>query len=158
MEDNKNYICKLLNDGTVEIIDYIGSEETVEIPSTIDEYLVTRIGDNAFAGCRSLTSVTIPDSVTSIGDNIFDIDRDVFDMDPYEIADCHKSRVITCSKNSPIYNDIKEQSEEYGFKLNTVDVLMHEADDILKDDYTPSSEDSKGDKELFRTVDDELSI
>ena len=30
-----------------------------------------RIGDDAFWGCISLTSVTIPDSVTSIGDYAF---------------------------------------------------------------------------------------
>ena len=41
------------------------------IPSTINGYPVTRIGDGAFVWCSGLTSVTIPDSVTSIGEWAF---------------------------------------------------------------------------------------
>ena len=32
---------------------------------------VTSIGDGAFFGCRNLTNITIPNSVTSIGNNVF---------------------------------------------------------------------------------------
>ena len=43
------------------------SATSVTIPETIDGYPVTRIAWEAFYGCTGLTSIVIPDSVTSIG-------------------------------------------------------------------------------------------
>ena len=49
---------------------------TVTIPKTVTidgiVYSVTRIGHGAFEGCTSLTSITIPESVVSIGSDAFD--------------------------------------------------------------------------------------
>ncbi len=61
----------VLDDGTVEITGWSGSETELEIPSALYGKKVTRIGDRAFAFCDSLTAVTIPDSVTSIGEDTF---------------------------------------------------------------------------------------
>lgn len=43
----------------------------VTIPSKINGYLVVGIGDKAFKDCDLLTSVIIPNSVTSMGDAVF---------------------------------------------------------------------------------------
>ncbi len=55
----------ILDDNTVEITNYFGSAETLEIPATLDGHKVAGIGSCAFMN-DSLTSVTIPASVTFI--------------------------------------------------------------------------------------------
>ena len=41
------------------------------IPSEIDGYPVTEIAKSAFKNCDGITSITIPDSVTTIGEEAF---------------------------------------------------------------------------------------
>lgn len=45
---------------------YLGSIERITIPDS-----VTYLGDSAFSGCGSLKSLVLPDSITSIGDGAF---------------------------------------------------------------------------------------
>jgi hypothetical protein len=53
---------------------------------------VTTIGNGAFEGCESLTSVTIPDSVTSI--------------EAGALSDCQSLTSINVDTNNPIYSSI----------------------------------------------------
>ena len=55
----------------ITITGYTGPGGAVNIPSTITDLPVTRIGDEAFRTRTSLTRITIPSSVTTIGDSAF---------------------------------------------------------------------------------------
>ncbi|HRI15823.1 MAG TPA: leucine-rich repeat domain-containing protein [Verrucomicrobiota bacterium] len=57
--------------GQITITRYTGAGGAVDIPSTINGLPVTRIGENAFYGATSLTSVTIPNNVMGIGAGAF---------------------------------------------------------------------------------------
>ena len=88
-----------VSDGEATITDYTGSATDLTIPSTLDGYPVTSIGDWAFAWCVSRpTSVAIPDSVTSIGDWAFAycevlpsvaIPDSVTSIGDYAFSDCY---------------------------------------------------------------------
>ncbi len=59
------------DDKTASITHYFGSETNLTIPSKIDGYTVTSIGEDSFENCTSLKRVTIPDSVTEISNYAF---------------------------------------------------------------------------------------
>lgn len=56
---------------TVTITKYTGTESTVILPSTINSWPVTKIGEAALKDNTTITSVTIPASVTEIDSNAF---------------------------------------------------------------------------------------
>ena len=66
-----DYDYRVLNDGTVEITDYKGSDTNLVIPSEIDGKKVTSIGEDAFFDCPSLENVNISDSIKTIGSGAF---------------------------------------------------------------------------------------
>lgn len=61
----------VLADGTAEITNYKGSYTDFVIPSNIDGYTVTSIGQYAFNYCHELTNIKIPNTVTNISRSAF---------------------------------------------------------------------------------------
>lgn len=80
----------LLNDGTVSISEYTGSDKNVNIPSVINKRKVTEIGFSAFYNCKTLESVNIPNEVIVI--------------DNYAFLDCENLKNVTLSNNIHIIN------------------------------------------------------
>ncbi|MCX6867415.1 MAG: leucine-rich repeat protein, partial [Verrucomicrobia bacterium] len=58
--------------GAATITGYTGYNDAVTIPSLLEDLPVTAVGDSAFYE-SALTSIMIPDSVTSIGDYAFEV-------------------------------------------------------------------------------------
>ena len=74
-------------DGTITITGYTGPGGAVTIPNS-----VTSIGNNAFDECTSLTSITIPASVTNIGESVF--------------VACENLTAITVDALNPAYSSL----------------------------------------------------
>ena len=63
----KDFEVRLLDDGTIEVVKYIGNNKKVnEFPK-----YTTSIGISAFKGCIDLTSIEIPSNVTNIAKGAF---------------------------------------------------------------------------------------
>ena len=53
------------------LISYDGDSASLTVPEEIDGHTVTAIDDKAFAGCKTLGKVTLPDSINYFGEEIF---------------------------------------------------------------------------------------
>ena len=58
-------------DSGIIIVKYEGSSSSVTVPATIDDLPVIRIGDSAFEGNTTVTSIDLPDSIQTIGTRAF---------------------------------------------------------------------------------------
>ena len=60
-----------VSSGDATIVGYDGTPLIVSVPSTLDSYTVTAIGESAFGSELTLLSLTLPDTVSTIGDKAF---------------------------------------------------------------------------------------
>lgn len=71
--EENGFTYNVLDDGTVEITRYTGTDAQITIPSEIDGKSVTSIGDQAFISCTEITSVVIPEGVKKSGDMLLQV-------------------------------------------------------------------------------------
>lgn len=69
-----DYSYEILNDGTLSLYQYEGTDTNIVVPDTIDGRKVTVLGNSTFQYCTQasdIESVTLPDSLTTIEKNAF---------------------------------------------------------------------------------------
>jgi len=71
-DQDGDYVYTVTADGEAQIAMYMGDGVNVTIPSTLGGIPVTSIGNGAFSyRCPNVTSISIPQTVTSIGTSAF---------------------------------------------------------------------------------------
>lgn len=70
-DNTKNFSYNVIDSDSVEIAGYDDSKTEVIIPESVNGKKVVGIGNEAFMENKTITSVVIPDTVTTIGDSAF---------------------------------------------------------------------------------------
>lgn len=112
---------------TVTITKYTGTESTVILPSTINSWPVTKIGEDAFQDNTTITSVTIPANVTEIGSNAF---ADCTNLTSVNYIGGDWSKLTIQSGNPAVEDAAKDAANEQLFDFefilnNTAVVVTH---------------------------------
>ena len=106
---SKGLAYSVNTDGETCTITGIGTciDAEISIPTEIDGYMVTNIGDDAFYNCYSLTSIEIPTSVTAIDTEAF--------------LNCYSLTTVTFGENSQL-TTIGSSAFEECISLTSVDI------------------------------------
>ena len=95
----------LKSNGTATIVGYTGSGDSIIIPQMLDGYTVTAIGDEAFDnslglygyGNKTYSSVTLPDTIKSIGEFAFRDTKITSINLPNDLEDIGKGAFVGCN-------------------------------------------------------------
>ncbi len=123
-----DYTYQLNEKDEVSIMKYNGKDGKVDIPATLEDRTVTSIGTYAFQQCEAVKKVTIPSSVTSIGENAFaDCTLETAYYDGYKedlsIADGNEPLTKVLTYKSKI---ICEGSKEVKISTGTHQLCIHD--------------------------------
>jgi hypothetical protein len=138
---------------SAEITAYVGAKQTVSIPPRIEGMFVTAIGNAAFQG-KEIIKVTIPNSVTSIGERAFygcsslasvSIPSRVTSIGERAFEDCTSLTGITVAANNPSY------ASEGGILYNKTKTILIKAPQGISGSVTiPNSVTSIGEGAFSR--------
>lgn len=119
---------------TVTITKYTGTESTVILPSTINSWPVTKIGEDAFQDNTTITSVTIPANVTEIGANAF---AGCTNLTSVNYAGDWSNLTIQ-SGNPAVQDAVNAQLFDFKFILNNTAVIVTRYNGTAADVTIPS--------------------
>lgn len=116
----KNFTYSINEDNEVVIEGYDGGyKHRPEIPSEIEGLPVTAIADNAFADVDAISTVTLPNSIKSVGENAFG-NLDVYARNNTTTAETLKNAgvdylsIVTVTLSTEFYNRDGSLSDEKG--------------------------------------------
>ena len=110
--DNQGIVYELNGDGTITLTDGSNATGSITIPAAVEQdgesYPVTSVGDNAFANCLQLVSVTFSGNIDSIGVEAFahcwrlvsvTFSGNVGSIGDYAFVNCTALETVTFSGN-----------------------------------------------------------
>ena len=77
--ENEDYRYSV-NEGEIKILDYLGDDEHIVIPETLDEMPVTFLAERSFQQVQGVKTITVPASVEVIEGNVFDFNPNLTDV------------------------------------------------------------------------------
>ena len=131
-DDGIPFTYRILDDGTVEILSYIGHRRFITIPEKIEDRVVSSIGDFAFAGETNLREVGLPSGLRHIGMYAFAgcsnlvsmyIPENVTEIESRAFAECVRLSTIAFTGQSKLLTIGKEAFFACG-KLRTLELPM----------------------------------
>ncbi len=123
--EKPEYEYRMLDDGTAEITKYNGEGGDIAIPSKLDNYTVTAIGENAFSDDDRLEKVVIPEGVKRIENLAFfgssisgiTLPETLEYIGMWAFQDCESLDTIIIPKNTQL-----EERAFYGTSFKTISV------------------------------------